>query len=815
MRRERRQGARDGAVERSTDMVGIMHLRDATLADIAQVGGKNASLGEMIGTLSRAGVRVPDGYATTADAFREFLRRDDLGSRIEHAIAGLDVSDLTSLTETAASIRRWILAQPFPASFEHELRTAHQAHVGDPGGSPHLSWAVRSSATAEDLPDASFAGQQETYLHIQGVDAVLDAVRHVFASLYTDRAIVYRAEHGYGATDVAISAGVQRMVRSDIGASGVMFTVDTESGFDEVVLITSAYGLGETVVQGTVNPDEFCVYKPSLRAHRPAITQRRCGEKAIAMRFAAGVRVGSSTVVEPVDATERQRFSITDSQVEELARAALEIESHYERPMDIEWALDGGDGLLYIVQARPETTIARHDRATLTRFTLSERGEVLARGRAVGEKIGAGRARVLHDLPDMRSFRQGDVLVAERTDPDWEPIMRLASAIVTDHGGRTCHAAIVARELGLPAIVGTGTATTAIADGDDVTVSCAEGDEGVIYRGLLPYRTETTIVADLPSIPVEIMLNVAVPDQAFGLSRLPHRGVGLARMEFIVGSMVGVHPRALLTFDSLSEELRTRIGERTAAYASPRAFFVSKIVEGVSTIAAAFAPYPVIVRLSDFKTNEYAGLLGGALFEPAEENPMLGWRGASRYASPAFEECFGMECEALAFVRDEMGLTNVQVMVPFVRTPREGAEALAAMARHGLRRDRGLKVIMMCEIPANALRADDFLDLFDGFSIGSNDLTQLTLGVDRDSELVADSFDERDPAVLALIARAIEACNRRDKYVGICGQGPSDHLDLAHWLVTQGIRSMSLNPDAVIATWTALASPAPAPLVPR
>ncbi|KZE91493.1 phosphoenolpyruvate synthase [Microbacterium sp. TNHR37B] len=787
-------------------MVGVIPLRDVSLAGIAQVGGKNASLGEMIGSLARLGVRVPDGYATTASAFRDFLRGDGLALRIDRALSELDVSDLHALTDTSARIRQWIIEQPFPPDFERELRTAHESVVGDAGGSPDLSWAVRSSATAEDLPDASFAGQQETYLHIRGVESVLDAVRHVFASLYTDRAIVYRTERGYDATAIAISAGVQRMVRSDIGVSGVMFTVDTESGFSDAILITSTYGLGETVVQGTVNPDEFCLYKPSLRAHRPAITKRQCGDKAIAMRFAADTRVGASTLVEPVDPAARKRFSISDAHLEELGRTALIIEEHYGRPMDIEWALDGTDELLYIVQARPETTVAKRDRATVTRFTLTEHSDVLARGHAVGSKIGAGHVRVLHDLTEMHAFEKGDVLIAERTDPDWEPIMRLASAIVTDHGGRTCHAAIVARELGLPAVVGTGNATAAIADGAAVTVSCADGDEGVIYAGLLRYDKTVTTITDLPALPVDIMLNVAVPDQAFELSGIPNSGVGLARMEFIVGSMIGIHPRALLDADTLVPELRAQIADLTAAYESPREFFVRRVAEGISTIAAAFAPRPVIVRLSDFKTNEYVGLLGGGLYEPTEENPMLGWRGASRYASPAFQDCFGMECQALAFVRDDMGLTNVQVMVPFVRTPREGAEALAAMQRHGLRRDSGLKVMMMCEIPSNALRADAFLDLFDGFSIGSNDLTQLTLGVDRDSELVARSFDERDPAVLMLLERAIGACNRRGKYVGICGQGPSDHPDFARWLMEMGITSISLNPDAVIATWRALSA---------
>lgn len=786
----------------------IVRLGEVSMADVARVGGKNASLGEMLATLSRVGVRVPDGYATTADAFREFLRRDGLDAHIEQLLAQLDLSDLDELSRVSAQIRRSILSQPFPAEFVEELRSAHRSVSGGEGA-PGLSWAVRSSATAEDLPDASFAGQQETYLHIQGIDAVLDAVRHVYASLYTARAIVYRRDHGYGADAVAISAGIQRMVRSDIGASGVIFTVDTESGFDGVVVVTSAYGLGETVVQGTVNPDEFCVYKAGLRAGNPAVLSRTCGEKAIAMRFTSETGVGRSTVVVEVPPEDRRRFSISDPQVEELARTALVIEAHYERPMDIEWALDGEDGLLYIVQARPETTVARHSGAVISRHFLDEPGEVVARGRAVGAKIGSGRARVLHELPEMHTFREGDVLVAERTDPDWEPIMRLASAIVTDHGGRTCHAAIVARELGLPAVVGAGDATTSIADADDVTVSCAEGDEGVVYRGALAHHEETTDLGEMPELPVEIMLNVAVPDQAFDLARLPQRGVGLARLEFIVGSMVGIHPRALLETDALPASLRDEVRLRTAAYGSPREFFVRRIAEGVSTIAAAFAPHPVIVRLSDFKTNEYAGLLGGELFEPAEENPMLGWRGASRYASAAFEPCFAMECEALSYVRERMGLTNLQVMVPFVRTPQEGREAVAAMERHGLRRGDGLQIMMMCEIPSNALRPDDFLDIFDGFSIGSNDLTQLTLGVDRDSEIVAGAFDERDPAVLSLLESAIAACRRRGAYVGICGQGPSDHPDFARWLVDHGIRSMSLNPDAVISTWRSLAADAP------
>lgn len=794
-------------------MDSILWFRDITMADLPEVGGKNASLGEMISTLSRTGVRVPEGYATTAAAFTLFLEHESLDRRIEDAIASLDVEDVSSLAATAAAIRGWILAQPFPLTLEGEIRAAHEKLVAAQAHPGEVTWAVRSSATAEDLPDASFAGQQETYLHIAGVDNVLDAVRSVFASLYTDRAIVYRAQHGFAAETVAISAGVQRMVRSDVGSSGVMFTVDTESGFDGAVLITSAYGLGETVVQGAVNPDEFFVFKPALRAGRPAIIKRELGTKAIAMRFADGTRVGASTVTLDVPEEDRIRFSISDAEVEELARSALIIETHYGRAMDIEWARDGVDGLLYIVQARPETTVAHHDARILQRYTLNERGEVLIKGRAVGTKIGVGRVRVMHDLTEMHLFEEGDVLVADRTDPDWEPIMRRASAIVTDRGGRTCHAAIVARELGIPAVVGTVDATRRLEDGTGATVSCAEGDEGRVYRGALDYALQETVIGDLPDLPVEVMLNVAVPEQAFSLSQLPNEGVGLARLEFIISSMIGIHPRALSEVDQLPADLRAEVITRTAAYASPREYFIRRVAEGVSSIAAAFSPKPVIVRLSDFKTNEYAGLLGGSLFEPHEENPMLGWRGASRYVTDSFEECFAMECEALKFVRDEMGLSNLQVMIPFVRTTHEAEQALAAMSRHGLRRgENGLEVMMMCEIPSNALLADRFLDLFDGFSIGSNDLTQLTLGVDRDSELVAGSFDERDPAVLALLDLAISACNRRSKYVGICGQGPSDHPDFAAWLMERGIRSMSLNPDAVITTWTQLAALAPAPV---
>ncbi|GAA1974013.1 phosphoenolpyruvate synthase [Microbacterium pumilum] len=786
-------------------MPNLLWFRDITMSDLPQVGGKNASLGEMVSRVHGVGVRVPGGFATTADAYRAFLSHGDLAARIRGELAELDTGDVRNLADVAARIRTWIEGQPFPGGLHDDIRSAYETLVAEQDHPDQVTWAVRSSATAEDLPDASFAGQQETFLNIAGIDNVLEAIRGVFASLYTDRALVYRAQRGFDVDDIAISAGVQLMVRSDIGASGVMFTIDTESGFDQVVFITSAYGLGETVVQGSVNPDEFYVYKPALRAGRPAILKRELGTKAVALRYATGTRIGDSTVLTDVDARDRERFSITDGEVEELARCAVAIEAHYLRPMDIEWARDGLDGKLYIVQARPETVVTRRDKSVLRRFVLRARGDVLASGRAVGEKIGAGPVRVMHDLTLMHLFQPGDVLVADRTDPDWEPIMKKASAIVTDSGGRTCHAAIVARELGIPAVVGTGTGTQDLADGTSVTISCAEGEDGLVYRGILDYAIDETPLGSLPEIPVALMLNVAVPDQAFTLSQLPNQGVGLARLEFIINRAIGIHPRALAEFDTLPEPLKSEVARRTAAYPSPREFFVQRVAEGVSTIAAAFAPKPVIVRMSDFKTNEYAGLLGGDLFEPHEENPMLGWRGASRYTTPSFRACFDMECEALRHVRDGMGLTNLKVMVPFVRTVSEAAAAVALLGENGLRRgENGLEVIMMCEIPSNALLADAFLDHFDGFSIGSNDLTQLTLGVDRDSSLVAGSFDERDPAVLALLEQAIEACTRRGKYIGICGQGPSDHPDLAEWLLKRGIESMSLNADALVATWLRL-----------
>lgn len=785
----------------------VLPFADLGMGDVAEVGGKNASLGEMFSRLAGAGVHVPRGFATTASAYREFLAYAGLADRIRDALATLDVADVTELGRVGARIRSWIVAQPFPPAFEADVRRAFTGILHTLVSPEETSWAVRSSATAEDLPDASFAGQQESYLHIAGIDNVLEAIKMVFASLYNDRAIAYRVHRGYDHTDVALSAAVQRMVRADIGASGVMFTVDTETGFDRAVLITSAYGLGEAVVQGAVNPDEFSVYKPSLLGGRPAILTRRLGEKAVAMRYAAGVGAGVSTALHDVPLDARRRFSITDADVEELARSALVIEEHYGHAMDIEWAKDGVDGSLYIVQARPETVVSRATGTTLRRYVLTDPGDVLVRGRAVGQKIGQGPARVLASPSQMDEFEDGDVLVADLTDPDWEPIMKKASAIVTNRGGRTCHAAIIARELGIPAVVGTGSATTDLTDGTTVTVSCAEGASGAVYRGLLPFTVEETVIDRLPDIPVELLLNIAVPDQAFALSRLPSAGVGLARLEFIINDRVGIHPKALLEIDALPPALRTEILERTAAYADPRTFFVQRVAEGVSTIAAAFAPRPVIVRMSDFKTNEYAHLLGGEEFEPVEENPMLGWRGASRYISEDFRGCFEMECEALAHARDRMGLDNLQIMIPFVRTVGEGRAVLDLLARNGLRKgEDGLQVVMMCEVPSNALQADAFLDLFDGFSIGSNDMTQLVLGLDRDSALVADTFDERDPAVLATFAMAIDACTRRGKYIGICGQGPSDHPDLARWLVDRGIRSMSLNPDALVSTWTALAS---------
>lgn len=772
------------------------------MADLDQVGGKNASLGELISQLTDLGVRVPDGFATTADAYRRFLAETGLAERIDEQLRGLDTDDTVALAQVGTSIRELVTAQPFPADLEADIRAAYDQLAA--GSGEEASFAVRSSATAEDLPDASFAGQQETFLNVRGIDAVLQAIREVFASLYNDRAIAYRVHHGFEHADVALSAGVQKMVRSDIGSSGVMFTVDTESGFPDVVFITSAYGLGEGVVQGAVNPDEFYVHKPTLRAGRPAILKRGVGSKAMKMEYTSDTAVGRTTAFVDVDPDQRRRLSLTDDQVEQLARQALTIEEHYGRPMDIEWGLDGADGQLYILQARPETVQSRAG-STVEKHHLTQRGTVRIEGRAIGAKIGAGPVRVLSSIEQMHDFQPGEVLVADMTDPDWEPIMKRAAAIVTNRGGRTCHAAIIARELGIPAVVGTGTATTTLADGEEVTVSAAEGDTGYVYDGVLDFSVTASEVDAMPTIPTSIMMNVGNPDQAFAFSRIPNSGVGLARLEFIINRQIGIHPKALLELDALEAaepELGAQIRERIAAYDGPREFFVQRVAEGVATIAAAFAPNPVIVRMSDFKSNEYANLLAGERYEPEEENPMLGYRGASRYLSPDFAECFAMECEALRYVRETMGLSNVTIMIPFVRTPQEGKAVVDLLASHGLvRGENGLQVVMMCEVPSNAVIPEQFLEHFDGFSIGSNDMTQLTLGLDRDSSLVADRFDERDPAVKFMLSRAIEACRREGKYVGICGQGPSDHPDLAEWLVEQGIASMSLNPDTVVDTW--------------
>ena len=767
------------------------------MTDVPCVGGKNASLGEMIGELSAAGVRVPGGFATTADAFREFLAGDGLAGRIRRRVAELDVSDVRALASAGGEIRGWIEAASLPRALELELRARY---VEMAAGDPECAVAVRSSATAEDLPEASFAGQQETLLNVRGADAVVDAVRAVFASLFNDRAIAYRTHQGFVDAEVALSAGIQRMVRSDLGASGVAFTIDTESGFEEVVFITSAWGLGETVVQGQVNPDEFYVHKPTLAAGRPPILRRERGSKAQKMVY--GDNPAERVAVVDVGTADRRRFSLTDDEVIELAGYAVAIERHYGRAMDIEWARDGVDGRIYILQARPETVQSRLAGQTVERFELKQRGEVLAQGRSIGQRIGAGTARLVLDAREMDKVRDGDVLVTDMTDPDWEPVMKRTAAIVTNRGGRTCHAAIIARELGIPAVVGTGDATRAIEDGCEVTVSCAEGDTGLVYAGRLDFDLRRLDVETMPALPFKIAMNVGNPDRAFSFRALPNAGVGLARLEFIIGTSIGVHPRALLEFDRLTGPLRERVLERIAGYESPESFFVEKLVEGVATIAAAFHPKPVIVRLSDFKSDEYANLVGGELYEPGEANPMLGFRGASRYVSDDFRASFELECRAMRRVRDEMGFTNVELMVPFVRTLDEAREVVDLLARNGLERGRnGLRMVMMCEVPSNAILAEEFLEHFDGFSIGSNDLTQMTLGLDRNSELVASRFDERDPAVKALLHRAIAACRKHGKYVGICGQGPSDHPDLARWLMEQGIDSVSLNPDTVVETW--------------
>jgi len=783
-------------------MSNVLWFSTLGMKDIEEVGGKNASLGEMVSNLSSAGVRVPDGFATTADAYQAFIAQHGLAQTIVKQMAGLDTDDVVQLADVGQRVRAAIVAQPLPKSIEADIRAAYEQLAE---GNPEASFAVRSSATAEDLPDASFAGQQETFLNIRGIDAVLQAVKEVFASLYNDRAIAYRVHHGFEHETVALSAGVQRMVRSDVGASGVMFTMDTESGFDDAVFITSSYGLGEAVVQGAVNPDEFYVYKPSLRAGRPAILKRGVGGKATKMIYTADAAVGRTTEFVDVDAAQQPLLSLTDAEVEELARHALVIEDHYGRPMDIEWGKDGTDGLLYILQARPETVKSRQSATTVARYRINERGKLLVEGRAIGQKVGSGPVRVLKSADQMRDFHAGEVLVADMTDPDWEPIMKRASAIVTNRGGRTCHAAIIARELGIPAVVGAGNATRELRDGREVTVSCAEGDTGYVYEGLLDFVVEETDMEAMPEIPVGIMMNVGTPDQAFAFSRLPNDGVGLARLEFIINRQIGIHPKALLDHEELRGTVREKVDAAVAPYESPRQYFVQRVTEGVATIAAAFAPKPVIVRMSDFKSNEYANLIGGDLYEPHEENPMMGYRGASRYLSEDFRECFAMECEALRYVRDDMGLTNVKVMIPFVRTVAEAEGVIRLLGEHGLRRgENDLSVIMMCELPSNAVIADQFLDHFDGFSIGSNDMTQLTLGLDRDSSLVAAGFDERDPAVKFMLSAAITACKARGKYVGICGQGPSDHPDLAEWLLEQGIDTMSLNPDTVVETWTRL-----------
>ncbi len=771
--------------------------------DVERVGGKNASLGEMISNLDGAGVSVPNGFATTAHAYREFLAHDKLADRINKALVALDVGDVNALAKTGAEIRSWIVNTPFQPELDQAIELAFATMTAS---HTDMKVAVRSSATAEDLPDASFAGQQETFLNISGIENIKHAIKEVFASLFNDRAISYRVHQGFAHELVALSAGVQRMVRSEIGAAGVMFTMDTESGFRDVVFITAAYGLGETVVQGAVNPDEFYVHKPTLEAGRPAVLRRTRGSKLIKMVYADSSKPGRSVQTVDVETAHCRQFCVTNAEVEALARQALIIEKHYGRPMDIEWARDGDDGQLYIVQARPETVQSQQDGRQMERFVLKGKGSVLVEGRAIGQKIGQGPVRLVKDLSRMDEVRPGDVLVTDMTDPDWEPVMKRASAIVTNRGGRTCHAAIIARELGIPAVVGCGDATEQLSTGTEVTVSCSEGDTGRIYAGLLEFDHRVTSVDAMPELPFKIMMNVGNPDRAFDFQRLPHAGIGLARLEFIINRMIGVHPRALIDFDSLPADLKEEIAERTGGYANPKDFYVEKLVEGIATLAAAFAPERVIVRLSDFKSNEYLNLIGGPLYEPEEENPMLGFRGASRYVSESFRPCFEFECRALKKVRDEMGLKNVAIMVPFVRTLEEAAAVIELLDVNGLKRgENGLEIIMMCELPSNAVLADEFLEYFDGFSIGSNDLTQLTLGLDRDSGIIADAFDERNPAVKFLLARAIAACNKAGKYIGICGQGPSDHPDLAFWLMEQGIDSISLNPDTVLETWFFLA----------
>jgi pyruvate, water dikinase len=779
----------------------VIKLEELGMTDVESVGGKNASLGEMISNLSGLGVSVPGGFATTASAYREFLSADGLDQKIKNLLAELDVDNIDALTSAGKSIRQWILETPLPDDLMKAVREAWDIM----SAGKDIAVAVRSSATAEDLPDASFAGQQETFLNVRGFDNMIEAMHQVFASLFNDRAIAYRVHQGFSHSEVALSAGIQTMVRSDVGASGVMFTLDTESGFRDAVFITSSWGLGETVVQGAVNPDEFYVYKPALAADKHPILRKNLGSKAIKMVYSDDPTPGKTVETIDVAEADSQSFSISDDDIIELAKMAITIENHYERPMDIEWGKDGNDGKLYILQARPETVQSRTGRS-IQRFTLKGKSDIIISGRSIGHKIGVGKAKVIRSAAEMNRVHAGDVLVSDMTDPDWEPVMKRASAIVTNRGGRTCHAAIIARELGIPAVVGCGDATEKIKDGTSVTVSCAEGDEGIVYKGSLDFE-ETNIELDsLPDIPVKIMMNVGNPDRAFDFANIPNHGVGLARLEFIINRMIGVHPQALLEYEKLDADTRAAVDDQMAGYPDPVEFFVEKLAEGVATIAAAFAPEPVIVRMSDFKSNEYANLIGGKLYEPDEENPMIGFRGAARYVSESFRPCFELECRALRRVREDMGLTNVQIMIPFVRTVKQAKDVIDLMAVNGLERGKhGLKVIMMSELPTNALLAEQYLEYFDGMSIGSNDMTQLALGLDRDSALVADTFDERDDAVKALLAMTISACKAQNKYVGICGQGPSDHPDLARWLLDQGIESMSLNPDTVVETWMFLA----------
>ncbi|MDQ9090112.1 phosphoenolpyruvate synthase [Pseudoalteromonas haloplanktis] len=782
----------------------VLWYQELGMQDVPRVGGKNASLGEMISNLANAGVQVPGGFATTADAFNEFLEQSGLNAKIHNILDTLDVDDVNTLAKVGADIRQWIIDTPFQPNLDQAIRDAYSQLHGD--ATADVSFAVRSSATAEDMPDASFAGQQETFLNVRGIDSVMVAIKHVFASLFNDRAISYRVHQGYDHRGVALSAGIQRMVRSDKSASGVMFSIDTESGFEDVVFVTSSYGLGEMVVQGAVNPDEFYVHKPTLAKGKPSVVRRNIGSKAIQMIYSADESHGKQVEIVDVDTSLSNKFSITDAEVEELAKQAVIIEKHYGRAMDIEWAKDGNDGKLYIVQARPETVRSNEDTNVMERFQLNGSSNVIVEGRAIGHKIGSGTVRVLNSISEMDQVQVGDILVTDMTDPDWEPIMKRAAAIVTNRGGRTCHAAIIARELGIPAVVGCGNATDLIKAGQDVTVSCAEGDTGFIYEGILDFEVLTSRVDKMPELPMKVMMNVGNPDRAFDFARLPHAGVGLARVEFIINRMIGVHPKALLNFDAQTDALKAEITDMIAGYESPVEFYISKLVEGISTLGCAFAPERVIVRMSDFKSNEYANLVGGQQYEPEEENPMIGFRGAARYISEDFRDCFALECEAIKRVRNQMDMTNIEIMIPFVRTLEEGKRVIELLEEHGLKRgDNGLKVIMMCELPSNALLAEEFLEHFDGFSIGSNDLTQLTLGLDRDSGLIAHLFDERNPAIKKLLSMAIQTAKAKGKYVGICGQGPSDHEDFAAWLVEQGIDSVSLNPDTVIETWLYLA----------